>query len=105
MTQAVEDTLQLIYELLKKNNHRDVGADDILPVFIYTLIHCNVQDLWKYVDFTSQFLSPREANGQLGYCAVTLQGNVDFHEISINSPAAVMFLTQLDLTDAANKHN
>eukprot|EP00027_Filamoeba_sp_ATCC50430_P007089 CAMPEP_0168542202 /NCGR_PEP_ID=MMETSP0413-20121227/1223_1 /TAXON_ID=136452 /ORGANISM="Filamoeba nolandi, Strain NC-AS-23-1" /LENGTH=376 /DNA_ID=CAMNT_0008572065 /DNA_START=105 /DNA_END=1235 /DNA_ORIENTATION=+ len=91
MIQAVEDTLQNIYDILKKANNRDIGADDILPVFIYTLIHCQVNELWKYVDFTSQFLAPREANGQLGYCAVTLQ-------------AAVMFLTQLDLTEAISKH-
>ncbi|KAG2379454.1 hypothetical protein C9374_006571 [Naegleria lovaniensis] len=68
-----------------------VGADDLLPIFIYVVAKANVQDLYAKFQMISELIPEYTIKGEFGYALATLEtamnclmsfGNGEMQEIS-----------------------
>jgi hypothetical protein len=51
-----------------------MSADDLLPMFIYVVIHADVPCMHQCIYFMDNFASSLERMTEFGYCLATLQG-------------------------------
>eukprot|EP01117_Protostelium_nocturnum_P007667 TRINITY_DN2751_c1_g2_i1.p1 TRINITY_DN2751_c1_g2~~TRINITY_DN2751_c1_g2_i1.p1 ORF type:complete len:838 (+),score=216.71 TRINITY_DN2751_c1_g2_i1:155-2668(+) len=86
---AIQKVLTQIVRIIKsiaQDKDKDVGADDIFPLFLYILLFSCIGThtfksingpieitIWHYVQFMNDFLTDNELRGEAGYCFVTLQ--------------------------------
>ncbi|KIY63586.1 hypothetical protein CYLTODRAFT_493795 [Cylindrobasidium torrendii FP15055 ss-10] len=64
---------------LKKESEA-AGADDFLPILIYSVIKANPDNLLSNVEFISRFRNEKHLGGEAGYYLSSLQGAVAFIE-------------------------
>ena len=57
---------------------RSLGADVMLPIFIYCLLGSQVPCLWSEAEFLQDFIKETQSRGHYGYCLVTLQSALVF---------------------------
>lgn len=61
-----------------KGDDNAAGADDFLPVFIYVVMHSNVQKLHTNCEYIQQFHNPAHLMSKAGYCFVNLRSAMEF---------------------------
>ena len=55
-----------------------LGADVMLPIFIYCLLGSQVPNLWSQAEYLQGFIKDSQSRGHHGYCLVTLQSALVF---------------------------
>jgi hypothetical protein len=73
MARCVQRTLLSIQTTAKEYVGRSLGADDMLPLFIFVLINSNILNFFQVVGYMSDFLTESEKIGEPGYCLVTFE--------------------------------
>jgi len=104
MVYTVQKVLTKIISIIQSiaGMSKDIGADDIFPVFIFILIFSNIGkypyttprgeievSIIHYLQILFDFLSDSEFRGEAGYCVVTLQ-------------AAVRHITDMEIVEEEN---
>jgi hypothetical protein len=77
--QILLSTNQKIVECIKTYHGEDipVGADDLVPIFIYLIIKANIPDLWCHYKFVEDFTHESIMMGNIGYSLATLQASTE----------------------------
>ena len=81
---CVERSCGVIFSMLNLSRAADgddddrPGADDFLPVFIYTVLHARVPRLYSTCEYIQAYANPQDLMSRAGYCFVTLRSAVEF---------------------------
>jgi hypothetical protein len=84
--QILVETGQMIQECVKdyyEGQDAPVGADDLVPIFIYLIIRANVPDLYCEYKMIEDFTHESVTMGNIGYSLATLQASTE-HVSSLN---------------------
>lgn len=52
---------------------QDIGAEELFPLFVLCLIHCDIANLSHYISYIESYLTESQKLGEAGYCLVTLK--------------------------------
>jgi hypothetical protein len=55
-----------------------VGADDFLPLLIWTVLTSGVTDIFSTCEYVQAYLNPYRLMSRAGYCLVNLQSAAEF---------------------------
>lgn len=93
MAMMIQRAIALLYTAVQQLIGKEVGADELFPVIVIAVLHCNIPDIHHYIKFLNDFLSHTERFGEVGYSLITLDGTTRL--ISSNSTvAAVVHITE-----------
>jgi len=82
---AILSSARAIYDEWKKNDMFEVGADDFLPVYIYVVVHANIQNLQAICIYICDLCPDFIFMGEMGYYFTTLTSAVQYiKEIDIS---------------------
>lgn len=55
-----------------------LGADDLLPIFIYVVTQCGVSRLLSLKTMLAALIDPSRMLAEAGYCLATLEGAIQY---------------------------
>ena len=76
MMHVFQDVLQKLYQIIFSITNQTVGADELFPMTVLLLIHSDVPELMRYMNFLHLFLSSEEKMGETGYCLITFEAAI-----------------------------
>jgi len=73
--QSLQDTVHCVQEFWRENNVENiiVGADDLVPIYTYTLYLSNIPNLISEMNFIWDLANDVELSGKYGYSYATFQ--------------------------------
>lgn len=75
---CVLNCCKVLFGILKHSKAAHGGADDFVPLLIYTLLKSNVKNLVSNVNYIERFRYPPFLQGEGAYYLSTLQGAINF---------------------------
>lgn len=76
MLQCIMECLRVASSAISTAGIEMIGADVLLPVFVYIVIHSSLRTPHQYVEYLLRFTQSHERLGEGGYSLATLEGAV-----------------------------
>lgn len=85
MIYVIQKVFRKLFQALQKGERRDLGADDMFPLFIYCIIQSDLSEPSRYIAYMESFLSESQKLAEAGYCLVTFKAAFQYivHNIQI----------------------